>query len=352
VVGAGTVEVRLQDGGGSKTIQARNLIVSTGSVPVIPPIDGLKDAGYWTSRDATSLRDLPSSVVVMGGGPVGVEMAQVYARFGVKTTIVNGGDRILGRDHPRSSDVVAAQLQREGVEIRDGVQATAVRTGGAGRIVELSDGSTVEGAELIVAVGRRGSDLRALGLEEAGVTLGERGETSLDEQLRAADGVFVVGDAAGGLQFTHLADYEARVAARAALGSAATADLSSVPRATYTDPETGAVGSTVEEAQAQGIDAFEVSQDFATTAKGYTVEPAGGDLREGAPGHVTAVIDRDRGVLVGAFTAGPGASEYLHMAVLAIKVGTPVTVLADTIGAFPTGGRVMTNVFAEAAEQL
>ena len=344
--------MRLQDGGGSKTIEAPNLIVSTGSVPVIPPVEGLKEAGYWTSREATSLRDLPSSVVVMGGGPVGVEMAQVYVRFGVKTVIVNGAARILSRDHPRSSEVVTAQLRREGVEIRNDVQAVAVRAGGAGRVLELSDGSTVEGAELIVAAGRRGSDLRALGLEEAGVTLGEGGEVTLDDQLRAADGVFVVGDAAGGLQFTHLADYEARVAVRAALGDGAKADLVSVPKATYTDPETGAVGLTVEEAQAQGIDAFEVSQDFAYTAKGFTVEPVGGDLREGSPGHVTAVVDRGRGVLVGAFTAGPAASEYLHMAVLAIKVGTPVSVLADTIGAFPTGGRVMTNVFADAAKQL
>jgi len=354
IVGPGKVEIR-SNGSNPKTLEGSALLVSIGSEPFIPPIDGLDDAGYWTSRDATALRELPSSIVVLGGGPVGVEMAQVYVRFGVKTALVQGMDRILPRDHPKSSEVVTEALRREGVDIRLGVQATGVRTGGAGRIVELSDGTTVEGAELVVAVGRRPRDLRQLGVEEAGVELGDRGQANPDASLRVGVGVFVAGDAAGGLQFTHVADYEGRVAVRAALGGDARADLESVPKATYTDPETFSVGLFVEEALERGIDAFEVTADFATSARGYTIEPlrgSGGPVLEGSPGHVTAVVDRGRKVLVGAFAASPGAAEYLHEAVLAIKQAIPVSVLADTIHAFPTGARVFGNVMADAAKQL
>jgi pyruvate/2-oxoglutarate dehydrogenase complex dihydrolipoamide dehydrogenase (E3) component len=258
IVGRGKVEVDAQRGG-RQLLEGSSLIVATGSVPVIPPIDGLKEAGYWTSREGTSLRELPSSIVVLGGGVVGVELAQVYARFGVRTVIIEGSDRVLPRDHPRSSQAVTDQLRQEGVEIRTGVKAKAVRAGGPGRIVELSDGSRVEGAQLLVAVGRRASDLRALGIEAAGVRLGDRDAVHPDEQMRVGDGVFVAGDAAGGLQFTHVADYEGKIAVRAALGQKARADLGSVPKATFTDPETAGVGLTVEEARAQGIDAFEVT---------------------------------------------------------------------------------------------
>lgn len=343
VTGPGRVEVR-SSGDRPRTLQLENVLVATGSIPFVPPIEGLDEAGYWTSREATSLRELPSSIVVLGGGPVGVEMAQVYARFGTRTVLVEGSDRILPRDHPRSSQAVAEQLESEGVELRIGVTATRVRRGGAGRILELSDGTMADGAQLVVAVGRRPSDLRALGIEEAGVELGERGEARPDERLRVGAGVYVAGDAAGGLQFTHVADYEGRVALRAALGQDVRADLVSVPRATFTDPDVGAVGLLVEEARELGIDAFEVTQDFAATARGSTIE--------GARGHVTAVVDRERGVLAGAFAACPAASELIHEAVLAIKQGIPVAALADTIHAFPTGARVFGNLMGEAAKQL
>jgi dihydrolipoamide dehydrogenase len=354
IVGPGKVEVSRQ-GEATRTLESRNIVLSTGSDPVIPPIDGLEDAGYWTSRDATSARELPSSIVVLGGGPVGVEMAQVYVRFGVKTTLVEGNDRILARDHPRSSEVVAAQLREEGVDIRTGVHATAVRREGAGRTVTLDVGSTVEGAVVLVAVGRRARDLRALGVEEAGGRLTDRGAADPDERMSIGEGLYVAGDAAGGLQFTHVADYEGRIAVRAAMGRDVRADLASVPKATYTDPEAGAIGVSVEEAQQAGIDAFEVVQDFSTTARGFTIEPSRGAttaIKEGAPGHVTAVVDRERGILVGAFAACPDASDIIHEAVLAVKARIPVSVIADTIHAFPSGSRVFGNLIADAAKQL
>lgn len=354
ITGPGKVEIA-GNGASRRNLEARTLLVAIGSEPVIPPIDGLADAGYWTSNQGTSVRELPSSIVVLGGGVVGVELAQVYARFGVRTTVVEGAERVLPREHPRSSELVADQLRQEGVELRTGVLAKAVRSGGAGRQVELADGSKVEGAELLVAVGRRTADLRSLGMEEAGVELSDRGAVSPDERMRVADGVYVAGDCAGGMQFTHVADYTGRIAARNALGHDSVADLSAVPRTSFTDPESSGVGSTVEEARERGIEAFEVTADFSTSARGFTIEPRRDSkeaILEGSPGHVTAVVDRDRGVLVGAFAACPGASELIHEAVLAIKLSVPVAVLADAIHAFPTGARVFGNLMAEARDKL
>jgi pyruvate/2-oxoglutarate dehydrogenase complex dihydrolipoamide dehydrogenase (E3) component len=351
IVSPGRVEVR-SNGERPRTLEGRSLILAVGSTPVIPPVEGLRDSGYWTSNDGTALREPPSSIVVMGGGPVGVELTQVYARFGVRTTLVEGNPRILARDHPRSSQVLADQLAAEGVDIRTGVRAVSVERGGPGRIVELSDGSRVEGAEVLVSVGRRPADLRALGAEEAGARLDEGGVAQPDERMRIARGVFAVGDAAGGMQFTHVADYTARVAVRTAMGEDVRADLSAVPRTTFTDPETASVGSTVEQARERGIDAFEVTVDYSTTARGFTIEPRTGDYLAGSPGHITAVVDRDRKVLVGTFAACPGASELIHEAVLAVKMGIPIPVLADTIHAFPAGSRVFGNLVADAAAQL
>ena len=353
IVGPGRVEVR-ENGGSPRTLNGRSIILSTGSVPVIPSIDGLAETGYWTSNDGTSLRDLPSSIAVLGGGAVGTELAQVYARFGVKTILIQGTDRILPRDHPKSAEVLTAQLQEEGVEVRTGVTAVGVRRAGSGKQVRLSDGSSVEAAEVMIAVGRRPSDLQGMGVEEAGVTLDDRGTAKPDHAMRVGDNVFVAGDAAGGLQFTHVADYEGRIAARAALGRDVRADLSAVPRTTFTDPETSAVGMTLQEAWEAGHDAFEVTSDFGATARGFTIEPrrrAAGPIKEGFPGHITAVIDRERRLLLGTFAACPGASELIHEAVLAIKRSIPVDVLADTIHAFPTGSRVFGNLMAEARDR-
>ena len=342
IVRRGAIEVRTD--AGVERLEAANVIVAAGSSPFVPPIPGLDQVPYWTSRDATSTRDLPSSLVILGGGVVGVEMAQVFVRFGVRVTLVEGGDRILSRDHPLTSKAVAEQLTQEALVLRTGVTAERVRAGGAGRVVDLSDGTAVEGAEVLVAVGRRAADLRALGTEEAGASLDERGAATHDEQMRIAEGLFVAGDVAGGLQFTHVADYEGGIAARAAAGRAAVADLRVVPKVTFTDPEAAAVGLTVEEATAAGIDAFEISRDFPSTGKGQTIE--------GARGHLTAVVDRERARLVGAFAACPGAGELIHEAVLAMRSDVPVEVLADTIHAFPTSARVMGGVYQEALQRL
>lgn len=342
VTGRGTVEIRCE-GELPRTIRAGALIVCTGSVPTLPDISGLDTVGFWTNREATATRELPGSLLILGGGPMGVEAAQYFVRFGVKVTIVENHDRVLPRDHPRSSRTVHDQLEQEGVRIKLGVRAVAARRDHRSRVLEMSDGTTAEGDELMVAVGRH-NDLGRLGLEEAGIEDLDSGPVRHDAQMRIGDGVFIAGDAAGGLQFTHLADYQGRIAVRAALGGQARADLGSVPKATYTDPETGAVGLLIEEAEAAGLDAFEVFSDFAGTSRGMTLE--------GATGHISAVIDRDRGTLAGAFAACRGASELIHEAVVAIKGRIPVSVLADTIHAFPTASRAFGNLMSEAQKQL
>jgi dihydrolipoamide dehydrogenase len=353
LVEPGKVELR-RDGENPRILEAAAVILAVGSTPVIPSIDGLEEAGFWTSNDATSLREFPSSLVILGGGVVGVELAQAYARFGTKVTLVQGSDRILPRDHPKSSEVVTAQLREEGVEIRTNVTATGVSRGGPGRRITLSDGALVEGAELLVAVGRRAADLRALDVEEAGVSLDDRGGATPDDRMGIGRGMFVAGDCAGGAQFTHVADYEGRIAARAAAGQDVRADLATIPTATFTDPETATVGMTVQAAWERGLDAFEVTVDFATTARGFTIEPrrrSAEAIREGSPGHITAVVDRERRVLVGAFAACPGAGELIHEPTLAIKHGVPLDVLADTIHAFPTAARAFGNLMAEARDR-
>jgi pyruvate/2-oxoglutarate dehydrogenase complex dihydrolipoamide dehydrogenase (E3) component len=328
----------VQADGSPRELQASAVILAVGSHSRIPDLPGLADAHAWTNREATSRRELPESLVIMGGGPTGVEMSQVFARYGVPTTLVDSNGRINSRDHARSSEFLAASLERDGVQIRTGLRAQRVRAGGDGAIVvELSDGSSAEGAALLLAIGRdipvAELNLPAIGVEP------QDGRVKPDDHLRIAENVYVAGDIAGPELHTHLAHYEGEMAARLALGDDVRPDVSVIPRATYTDPETASVGLLVEQAREAGIDAVELTQDLATTSKGYVSE---------SQGHVTIVVDRAKRTLVGAFMAGPGVSEAIHEAVLAVKTRTPLSILADTIHAFPTVARVLGSLFIEA----
>ncbi len=330
--------------GGSREVKADRVIVAIGSRPRIPDLPGLADIEPWTNREGTSTRELPGSLVILGAGPTGVELSQVYARYGVPTTLVHPGERINDRDHPRSSEVLAKALQRDGVTIRTGARATAIEAkGGAdgAHLVRLDSGSSVSGHVVLLAIGRE-LPLDDLNLGSIGVTV-EHGHVKPDEHLRIADGVFVAGDVAGPELHTHLAHYEGEMAARLALDEDVTPDLNAIPRATYTDPQTASVGLLLEQAKERGIDAVELTQDLATTSKGYVAQ---------AEGHVTIVVNRANHVLVGAFMAGPGVSEAIHEAVLAIKTRTPLSVLADTIHAFPTVARVLGSLFIQASREL
>jgi pyruvate/2-oxoglutarate dehydrogenase complex dihydrolipoamide dehydrogenase (E3) component len=342
--GPGRVVVALTGGGGAERVfEARNVVIAVGSRSKRPPIEGLDAVRVWTNREATAARTLPASLLVLGGGPTGVELAQVYARFGVPVTVVQSGPRLIPTDHPRNADAARRALERDGVDVRLGLRAMRARPAAdpvEPDVIELGDGSAASGHAILLAVGRTFS-LEALGLESVGLD-----PTALprDGRLRLADGVFMAGDPAGPELHTHQAHYQGELAVRMALGDDVTPDYRALPRATYTDPELAFVGVTLEQATAAGLDAVEFVADFPTTAKGYSVEA---DF-----GHVTIVVDRAGRELVGAAMAVPDASAAIHECVLAIKARVPIDVLADTIHAFPSTSRILNGLFAEAAAKL
>jgi pyruvate/2-oxoglutarate dehydrogenase complex dihydrolipoamide dehydrogenase (E3) component len=340
LVGPGRVAV------GDRCLEARDIVIAVGSVAKIPKLEGLAEAGYWTNKEGTSLRTLPRSIIVLGAGPSGTELAQVYARFGVRTTLVSPR-QVNPSDHPRSSALLAKALIASGVDVRQNARAERVRPR-AGKdgahVIELADGKTVEGEVIELNVGRTAAPaLSALGLEAVGVRYDGSDWLPVDDRLRAADHVYGIGDCIGHELSTHLGHYEGETAVKVALGDEVRADFSATPRAVYTEPETAAVGLLLEQAKERGLDAYEETADLATSSKGYVSE---------SEGHVSIVIDRTNKVLVGAFIAGPAASEAIHEAVLAIKTRTPIAVLAETIHAFPTVSRAMGGLFAKAALAL
>jgi pyruvate/2-oxoglutarate dehydrogenase complex dihydrolipoamide dehydrogenase (E3) component len=340
--GPGRVVVRHEDV--FHELEAGNVVVAVGSNSRIPDLPGLDQIPYWTNREGTSARELPESLLILGGGPTGVELAQVYARFGVPVTVVESNSRILAHDHPRNSAILQRALERAGATVRVGVRAVRIHPApGSGKRhrVELDDGSEADGSALLVAIGRE-VPLGGLGLETIGVDASD-GRLRPDEQLRIAPNVWVAGDPAGPEMHTHVAHYQGEIVVRMALGDDVQPDFRAIPRATYTDPETASVGLQVEEARKAGIDPLEFEEDLATSAKGFTAE---------AEGHVIVVVDRGKRTVVGTFLAGPGASEAIHETVLAVKLRTPLDILADTIHAFPTMARVMGGLFTRAAREL
>lgn len=344
IVGQGRVQVGHD--GQTHEIRAREVVVAVGSVSKVPPVPGLEGIRTWTNREATLARELPRSLLVLGGGPTGCEMAQVFARFGVPTTIVQSGDRLMPTDHPRNSATVVDALRADGVEVRLGVRAVGAR-GGAGRdgadVIDLDDGTSAEGHAILLAVGRA-FPLDDLGLEHYGIDTSGRTAFPRDGRLRVAEGLWVVGDPAGPELHTHQAHYQGELAVRMALGEAITPDYRALPRVAYTDPEAAFVGRSLEQARSDGLEVFEHVADFATSSKGYSVEAT--------LGHVTIVVDRASRTLVGAAMACPDASAAIHECVLAIKAEIPIDVLAETIHAFPSTSRILNGLFAEARATL
>jgi dihydrolipoamide dehydrogenase len=308
----------------------------------MPDIEGLDAIDAWTSREATATEELPRSVLIVGAGATGIELAQVFARYGVPTTLIASSARIFPLGHPRDSTALDATLRRDGVTIRTGARAVKARAGDSAEAheIELADGSSARGHTIIVAVGRTPS-VAGLGLETIDVDT-SGGRLAVGDDLRVADGVFAAGDAAGRGMHSHLAAYEGRMAVRIALGDDVRPDYRAVPRAVYTDPEVAEVGLQLDEARRLGHDAFETSIDLADTAKGAAAE---------ATGHVTIVADRKTRALLGAFIGGPGAAEAIHEPVLAIRMGATLEVLADTIHAFPTVARALGDLVADVANR-
>ncbi|MGH2445918.1 MAG: dihydrolipoyl dehydrogenase family protein [Candidatus Limnocylindria bacterium] len=338
---AGPGRVRI----GDRELEAGAVILAIGSVSRVPDLPGLAEAEPWTNVQGTSTSDLPRSLAILGGGPTGVELSQVYARYGVPVTIVHPRDRVHDKEHRRSSELLGTALEREGVTLRLETRATAVRAraGEDGRhVIEVAEGDPVEAHTIMLAIGRD-MPFEGLGLDTVGVTPVD-GRLAPDDRLRVADGVYVAGDVAGPELHTHLGHYTGEAAARIALGDDAYRPVfDAIPRATYTSPETASVGLLLEQAKELGIDAAEYTVDIGTSARGYTIE---------ADGHVTIVVDRSARQLVGAFMAGPAVSEAIHECVLAIRARVPLDTLADTIHAFPTVSRVLGSAFITAAREL
>ena len=342
---AGPGRVLVTHDGVAHELGASSIIIAVGSETKVPPIEGIEAIRTWTNKEATGTRELPQSLLVLGGGPTGVELAQVFRRFGVPVTIVQSGDRLAPTDHPRNSAAALAALRRDGVEVRLGVRALRAAAGVAGAPdnVFLDDGSSVQGHVTLLAVGRT-FPLDGLGLETVGIDIRDRSALAHDGRLRIADGLYLVGDPAGPELHTHQAHYQGELAVRMALGDDVTPDYRALPRATYTDPELAFVGIDLAVAQAAGHDAFEQVADFPVTAKGYSVEATFG--------HVTIVVDRGTRQLLGAAMAVPDASAAIHECVLAIKARVTVDVLADTIHAFPSTSRILNGLFADALREL
>ncbi|WP_328994223.1 NAD(P)/FAD-dependent oxidoreductase [Kribbella sp. NBC_01245] len=313
---------------------SRGIVIATGTVPVIPPIDGLADTPYWTNHDAIEAKALPASLLILGGGAIGLELAQVAARFGTKVTVIEASERILAMEEPESSDLAQDALKKDGVTFHTGVRAIKVDHNGDAFTVSLEDGKTIEGEKLLVATGRR-LDVKGLGLDVVGIDPESR-SIEVDEHVRAADGVWAVGDVTGKGAFTHMAMYQANVAVHDILRTegAPVAAYHAVPRVTFTDPEIGAVGMTEKQAREAGIEVKTGSAQIPSSSRGW-IHKAGNE------GFIKLVVDSERGVLVGATSAGPTGGEVLGALAVAVHAEVPVHSLQQMIYAYPTFHRTI-----------
>lgn len=337
--GPGRVVVSTDDGEVALTVR-RGVVLNTGTEPAVPPIDGLADTPYWTNRDAVRLRELPSSLVVLGGGAIGCELAQAFSRFGVEVTVVEAGERILGPEEPEASAVVAAALEAEGITVKAGVGVSAVAHDGAFSI-GLADGSSIGAQALLVAAGRR-TNLAGIGLDTVGLDPSVR-TIDVDERMRVAgaEGVWAIGDITGKGAFTHMSMYQANVAIRDLTGEDGPwADYRAVSRATFTDPEVGSVGMTERQARDAGLRVGVGTAKLPESSRGW-LHKAGND------GIIKVVADLDRGVLVGATAVGPAGGEIIGMLVTAVHGEVPLDVLRGMHFAYPTFHRAIETALGE-----
>jgi pyruvate/2-oxoglutarate dehydrogenase complex dihydrolipoamide dehydrogenase (E3) component len=325
----------------------RGVVLATGTSPSIPPVPGLPDVSYWTNREIVrSTVTLPASLVVLGGGSIGVELAQAVARFGTQVTVIEATERLLPQEEPEAGDLLAMVLRREGIEVHLGAKAERVRAGGQGFDVELSSGTVVSGERLLVATGRT-PNVGDIGLDTIGLDEAARPTIAVDEHMRVkgTSKLWAVGDVAGLGAFTHMAVYEAGVAVPDILGRAdgPVAERHAISRVTFTDPEIGAVGLTEAEAGEAGLDLRVGCARGETSSRGWIHGP-------GNDGFIKLVEDAGRGILVGATVAGPHGGEVLSMFNLAVHARLPTETLRTMIYAYPTFYRGALDALAALAE--
>ncbi len=331
LVGPRTVEVA------GETFEAtRGVVLNPGTSPAVPPIEGLADTPYWTNRDVVRLESLPASLVVIGGGAIGAEIAQALSRFEVRVTLIEVADRILSPEEPEASAVIAAVFTGEGIEVLAGAKIDSVSCAEGRFAVELGD-RTVEADKLLVAAGRS-PNLADLGLETVGLDP-ELRAVDVDDRMRAGEGLWAIGDVTGKGAFTHMSMYQSAVCVRDILGQdGPAADYRAVPRVTFTDPEVGSVGLTEAQARDSGLKIRVGGTDLATSARGWIAK---------AQGLVKLVEDADRGVLVGATAVGPSGGEMLSMLTTAVHAEVPTETLRSMIYAYPTFHRAVEDALKD-----
>ncbi|MFD4668936.1 dihydrolipoyl dehydrogenase family protein [Lentzea sp. NPDC058450] len=330
IAGHGLVEVA------GRTYSADHVVIATGSAPFLPPIPGLSELDVWTNREATGVAEIPRRLLVLGGGPVGVEIAQAFRSFGAEVALVEGADRVLPREPEAAGRALTEALAADGVELHLGSHASRASFVDGEYVLDFPDGSQLRGDKLLVATGRR-PRVDGIGLDTIGVEANPRG-LATDERMNVAEGVWAVGDVTGQWNLTHVGKYQGRVAAANILGRHATVNYDAVPRVVFTTPEVAAVGAAEGEytatAQLSGV---------ARTAT-YTSEYAT------RPGFLTLVSDGE--VLTGAYAVGPEAGEWLQQATLAIRAKVPLAVLIDVIQPFPTFSEAFLNALRDLVKEV
>jgi pyruvate/2-oxoglutarate dehydrogenase complex dihydrolipoamide dehydrogenase (E3) component len=336
-----TVEIR-----GESFRARRALVIANGSTAVIPRIPGLDSVEFWTNRHAAIPKELPASLAILGGGAIGIELGQAFARLGSAVTVIEAGPRFLGLEEPEAGAALRPHLEADGITLMIGDPCVAVekQSSGSGSavVVHLKSGAAVSADRLLVATGRR-ANVEAW--RAAGIAQTERGFLKVDPAtLEAQAGVFGAGDVTGLGGFTHLAYYHGQIVARRLRGMDARADHTAVPRVTFTDPEVASVGLSEASARERGIDVIVATAEPGEAARGYIHDFHGGAIK--------LVGDRQRGVLVGASLVTPRAGEILGELVLAVKLGIPLNTLADLIHPFPAFNRVLDGTLAELAAKV
>ena len=299
-----------------------HLVIATGSLPVVPPVDGLAETDHWGSRDATSASAVPESLAVVGGGAVGCELAQVYSRLGARVTLVQNGPQLLPRNDSEAAGILADALREEGIELRLGAKATRVEGGDSQMRLELEGEEPVEAERLLVATGRK-PHVEGFGFEQLDIEI-ERKGIVVNSRLRAGNGVWAAGDVTGVALFTHVGKYQGRIAAANVAGGDARADYRAIPAAVFTDPQVASVGDT------SGEGAVTSSWKIESVSRTSTFQ------KPKRPGLLKLNADPERRVLVGATAVGPEAGEWIGQLTLAVRAGVSVDVLRDTIQPFPT----------------
>jgi pyruvate/2-oxoglutarate dehydrogenase complex dihydrolipoamide dehydrogenase (E3) component len=300
---------------------ADHIVVAAGADPFIPPVPGLRELeGVWTNREATGMKSVPRRMLVLGGGPVGVEMAQAVRRLGGEVALVEGGEHVLPREPAPLGEALGEALRGDGIELVLGMHASAARRDGEDFVLEFEDGPELRGDRLLVATGRR-PRVDGLGLETVGIELDGHG-IPVDSRLSAGEGLWAIGDITGIWPLTHVGKYQGDIVAANILGEPREADYDAVPRVVFTDPQAASVGAP------EGP--FSATSKVANVPKTATYSRSYAD----SPGFMTLLSDGER--LTGAYALGPEAGEWLQQATLAIRARVPLEVMRDTIQPFPT----------------